>query len=227
MKAGAAQPLLSARFMAATQRTAVSKTVVAGHTFVVMKGVFSPHFFGSTKIFTRALMGERLGHFLEIGCGTAATTCSLLLAGSATTAVCTDINPLAAANAKLNIRRYRLGSRAKVYRSDLFRAIPNQRFDAIYWNSPFINSRFMNLSTRLLERALYDPGYRKHIEFFDVARRYLSSSGFLYLGFGDFGDRLALQRIVRKFGWRLDRTWSSASEENAPVRFELLRYVLK
>ncbi len=48
-----------------------------------------------------------------------------------------DISPAALAVARLNVRRHRLAGRVRLYRSDVFAAVPPARYDLIVGNPPY------------------------------------------------------------------------------------------
>jgi len=67
--------------------------------------------------------------------------------------------------------------------SDLFSALgSNERFDLIYWNSPYIEAPAGALNT-FGEYALFDPGYSMHRTFMHTAKEHLTKKGRGFLGF--------------------------------------------
>ena len=63
-----------------------------------------------------------------------------------------DISPAALAVARRNVGRHRLGRRVKLYRSDLFAALPGERYDLILTNPPYVSAAAM---------AKLPPEYRR------------------------------------------------------------------
>jgi ribosomal protein L3 glutamine methyltransferase len=70
---------------------------------------------------------------------------AVLLAGSFPRARidAADISPAALEVARINVRRYRLGKRIRVVRSDLFSALARRRYDLIVSNPPYVTAPAM------------------------------------------------------------------------------------
>lgn len=194
---------------------------VCGRKFVVNPGVFSPKYFGSTKIFCKVFPYRDNDTLLEIGCGTGIISVTAALNGSSRV-VAVDINPLAVENTKINAFRHRVASVVTARVSDIYSAIkPGELFDTIFWNSNFI---FANPEFRvesMLERSLFDPGYRNHEEFLGQARKYLRSGGRVLLGFGDFGEMDIFHDLCNKYRYSIREIERGGGVEGKPVHFIL------
>src|SRR6266498_5014789 len=111
---------------------------ILGRRFVVLPGVFSPHYFDSTKLFSRFFPYRTENAFLEIGCGTGITSI-FAVQGGAKHVLAVDINPRAVENAALNAILHGCEKAVETRQSDVFSNIRSEeRFDTIYWNLPFI-----------------------------------------------------------------------------------------
>ncbi len=98
----------------------------------VSDGVYEP----AEDSFMLASAAESLtGSVLEVGCGSGIV--SLACAKNGATVWGVDINPEAVRCARENAERNRL-SNARFMASDLFAAIPEQKFDAIVFNPPYL-----------------------------------------------------------------------------------------
>jgi len=97
--------------------------------------VFHPGFFFSTRLLLKyiKLLPLEGKLFLEPGCGSGLISIYAAKKGAIVTA--TDINPVAIEYLQKNIRRN--GTNLSVIESDLFRDIPQQRFDIIAINPPY------------------------------------------------------------------------------------------
>jgi len=132
-------------------------TVVLGKEFLVLPTVFSPRYYNETAFFTeRAVNLLRPDEtYLDLGCGVGVTAVFAALHGARVTAL--DINPAAVENTTLNVHRHGLSERVTVAQSDVYSALhPDQLFDTIYWNVPFVY-RADATSRTALEEAIYDP----------------------------------------------------------------------
>lgn len=194
---------------------------VCGIPFVVLPGVFSPRYFDSTQIFSSAIKIETGQTFLEVGCGAGATSVLMALRG-ASRVLAVDINEVAVKNTLDNIRRHRVEEVVETRQSDVFSAIePSERFDAIYWNLPFIYVPEGYEYRSVLERALYDPDYVYTARFMSQAASHLEIGGRLFLGFADFGDIELLRHLANEFRWSLNAIARGSGAEGGPVTFIL------
>lgn len=191
---------------------------ILNRRFVVLPGVFSPKYFRDTEIFARNLPSITGQDFLEIGCGTGVISIMAVYKGAGRV-VATDINPAAVANCRANARLHHMGRKIEVRGGDLFSPIgPNERFDIIFWNTPF----GYGPASSILEQAVFDPGYRSTHRLILESREYLKKNGRLLIG---FSSTLGKLHLVKKFceeaGLALRLIYYEWSEEVCPVRFEL------
>jgi release factor glutamine methyltransferase len=155
---------------------------------------------GPAAYFTSCLPYREGTGFLEMGCGIGVTAVMAALRGcNPVTAL--DINPAAVRNTKANARRHGVGDQVRAMRSDLFEALdPNERFDLIYWNSPFFEAPADALKT-FDEYALFDPEYSMHRTFLHTALDHLTEQGRIFLGFSTaVGNLPLLQEIADEAG---------------------------
>lgn len=106
-----------------------------GLELIVLKSVFHPAFFGSSKVFAGFLKQQRVAgkKLLEIGCGSGFLSLLTAKAGAGVTAV--DINPAAIACTRANAQNNHL--RIEVVHSDVFKSLAPQSFDILIVNPPF------------------------------------------------------------------------------------------
>jgi release factor glutamine methyltransferase len=109
-----------------------------GFTLYIHKGVFHPLLYFSTRFLYDFLAGLPLEgrRFLELGCGSGLLSLLAHRKGADVTAVDIDGRAVkcAAANLAGNLAA---GTSARVLQSDLFSAIPNEKFDVIVINPPY------------------------------------------------------------------------------------------
>lgn len=198
------------------------RVTVNGLEFVVLKDVFSPKYFADTAFFARELPIEPGQRILELGPGTGAISVTAALTGAEVWAV--DVNPAAVENTLINARLHSVANRLHVVEGDLYGPVAGQRFDLIFWNTPFGYVESADLS--MLERAVFDPHYAATVRFLAGACDYLTDTGRLLIGFSStLGDLPKLERLARQAGFELRELASMEAMETHPVRFELLEAV--
>ncbi len=199
----------------------------------LLPGVFAPTYCVSTGFFTESIPFPTGGSFLEVGCGAGVTAVMAAQKGCGSVAA-TDISEVAVANTALNAARHGLSDRIEVHRGDMFDGLgPRERFDLIFWNSPFIDPGaagrpavrpVRDEQRERLRQAVFDPGYRAHERYLSGARARLTATGRLLLGFSDLGDHDALRRLAAGAGYRISILRTSG--DLAPgVDYQLLELI--
>lgn len=192
-----------------------------GLTLQVNAGVFSPKHFNGWRVFTRHFPDVVGRSVLEIGCGHGATSIALAKRG-AQDVLAVDINPLAVENTNDNIRLNKVQHLVRARISDIYSALsPDEHFDYIYWNTPFIYVPEEYKYASDLERGLFDPGYQLTDRFIAEAPKHLKPDGSLLLGHADFGDEQKLFEIVNRHRRRISLIASEVSSEINAVEFKL------
>ena len=129
----------------------------------------------------------------------------------------TDLSVAALNVARINVRRYRLERRIRLIRSDLFAALPGERYDLILTNPPYVDARTMKKLPReygheprgALEAGKDGLDFARRI--LNEAAAHLSSDGLLVCEVGD--SRAALEHAFLP----LPFTWPETSEPDACV----------
>lgn len=153
--------------------------------------------------FTSSLPFRAGASFLEMGCGVGVTAVMAALGGcDPVTAL--DINPAAVHNAEANARRHGVSDRVRALHSDLFDAVgPEEKFDIIYWNSPYVEAPTGTVIKTFDEYACIDPGYAMHRTFLHAAPRHLTEQGRLFLGFSAASGNLEqVQKFAGEVGMK-------------------------
>jgi release factor glutamine methyltransferase len=191
---------------------------------IVREKVFSPKHFNGWQIFNKCFPSVRGENVLEIGTGVGVTALYLAKQG-AKRVIAVDINPHAVKNAKENVVLNNIKN-VEVRRSDIFSAIKNdERFNTIYWNTPFMYVPSGYKYRSVLERGLFDPGYKITERFLREGKNFLTIKGRILFGTGDFGDVPRLKKIAKKYRYKIRLIAREKSTEINPVVFEL--YELK
>ncbi len=196
-----------------------------GLELIVREGVFSPKHFNGYEIFTRNFPTVEGEEILEVGCGTGVTGLYLAKNG-ADRIVLVDINQAAVQNTIENAQRNGI-TNYDARESDIFSAIrEDERFDTIYWNMPFMPASESYQFESMLERALFDPGYKLTERFLQEAPIYLKDKGRMLIGWGnskthEFGNPDRLCQLARQYGFSIRLLVEEPSTEENPVLFQL------
>lgn len=149
-----------------------------GLALVVSGDVYEP----AEDSFMLASAAEPLrGSVLEVGCGSGIVSFACAKAGMANV-LGVDINPAAVRCARENAERNNLKN-ARFMASDLFASLPEQKFDAILFNPPYLPTTKNERIAGPLNAA-FDGGEdgRKVLDrFLDQFDRYLRPGGILLL----------------------------------------------
>ncbi len=166
-------------------------------TWELMDGVFAPVFCLSTRLFTEWTVFPVGGRFLEIGCGAGVTAVMAAVHGCAEV-VATDVSVVAVENAARNVRRHGVADVVRVRHGDLFAPLdPGDRFDVVFWNSPFIEAPDDFRAADDLDHAIFDAGYRTHRRFLAEVGSWLTPDGRALLGFSTLGNLDTLHDLAR------------------------------
>lgn len=113
---------------------------------------------------------------LDIGTGSGciAVACALYTPGARVDAV--DVQQDALDVAKINIARYHLESRVQLYRADVYDGLPDNQYDIIISNPPYVSQQEM---TELPEEYRHEPvsGLVAGEDGLDCVRKILSGAG--------------------------------------------------
>jgi len=120
-------------------------------------------------------------------------------------AVATDIVAACKANIEENARDHGVAGKVKAVVSDVFSDVSDEnKFDAIFWNYPFIPDHSGREYDDLgdIERGIRDPG-QKHLKTYcSQARTHLKPGGKLYVSYSQImGDCPAFSAIMKETGW--------------------------
>ena len=146
---------------------------------------------------------------LDLGCGSGCLLISCLKEFNKSLGLGIDISSLALEVAKKNIQSYKINSRAKLLKLDLFKLDIKKKFDFILSNPPYLtSSEYRNLSKDVKD---YEPKqalvggfdgilyYKKIISF---SKSCLKKNGFLALEIGD-GQYKEIKKLLTNHSFRI------------------------
>jgi len=194
---------------------------VAGRSFNVRRGVFSPKYFESTHAFAALLEFEPGTSLLEIGTGCGALSILAALRG-ADPVWATDLSEEAVANARENATSHGVERRVSFFVADVFKGLAVRKFDKVFWNPPWVSAP-PSFEPTVLQRSVCDPGYRAIADYFQNAALWLAPRGVLMMGFASLGDEVQLEKVSAQFGWQQCNQASVPSHDTQTV-FKLLTF---
>jgi release factor glutamine methyltransferase len=167
---------------------------VAGLSFECPSGIYQPHEFGSTRFALRGLFSELPApgtRLLELGTGSGTVGICLSAAGLDVTMA--DIDPIAVACAKNNARANHIS--ARVFQSDLFGSVGDQKYDAVFFNIPLLDKPV----EEPLEIISCDHGGALFRRFLAEAPRYLLPGGQVYVVVANIGNRESIMKALSNY----------------------------
>jgi methylase of polypeptide subunit release factors len=156
---------------------------VFGTPLVILPSVFNPRMLRTGAFFAQVIAERRLGEGGDVlDMGTGSGVCAVFAARHARQVVAVDINRAAVRCAGINATLNELEGRIECRHGDLFAPLGDQRFDAVFFNPPFIVGA---------PESARDCAWRST----DVASRFaagldshLTGNGRAYLLLSTFGD---------------------------------------
>jgi HemK-related putative methylase len=166
---------------------------VRGTPLVILPSVFNPRVLRTGAFFADTIATRRLGERGDVlDLGTGSGICAVFAARHARRVVAVDINRMAVSCAKVNGTLNGVDVDAR--HGDLFSAVAGERFDAIFFNPPFI------VGTPVDERDCAWRGLDVAARFAAGLDSHLAPGGRAYLLLSTFGDACA--RFVEELAAR-------------------------
>jgi release factor glutamine methyltransferase len=177
---------------------------LVGLEWDLLDDVWPPAYSPGGELFADLIPLASMSSFLEMGCGTGIMSVLAALAG-VRRVVGLDINPVAVRNTELNAKRHGVADRVTARESDLYSAVgPDERFDGIYWNPPFLNAPEEMMDSSIWYETMFDPAYTKMRRFLAEGRGLLTPRGRAYLWFGEaLGNPTLVRDLAEETGYEL------------------------
>ncbi len=194
---------------------------ILGKRFIILPSVFSPKYFRDPEFFAQELPIVPGETFLEIGCGSGIISIFAVLKG-ASHVVAIDINPQAVKNTRQNAATHHIQDRITIMLGNVFSPLKEEKFDTIFWNTPWGLVKENNLSP--MEAALWDTEYQATTRFITEAKKHLTENGRVLIGFSStIGDINYLQEILKahKYSVTIVKEMDSRSIDFA-AKFEII-----
>lgn len=154
--------------------------------------VFCPAWGEGSQLLGKQMKRMKGQTVLDVGTGSGGLAI-VAAKGGAQAVVATDVSEQAVNCASRNAERMGVGTIVDLRRGSMFDAIePDERFDAIVFNIPFMDGR----PASELEASMFDENHSLLRRFLADAPQYLSSEGRMYLAFSSMGDLKLLDQLL-------------------------------
>jgi len=186
----------------------VGRQEFCGLDFAVTKDVLIPR--PETEMIVATAIGilKAGGKFCEVGIGSGCIAISILHKFKTASAIGLDISDKALRIAEKNAKTHQVLERLELKISDVFETVPNEKFDLIVSNPPYISSQEMKTLQPEVQKfephaALTDAGDGFSIikKIVNDAPDFLNKAGFLLMeiGFGQVGE---VKKMFDRKMWR-------------------------
>lgn len=186
-----------------------------------------PHVYPSDKFRTTNFVLDNIEPFLtkatvcDMGCGLGIVG-QFALFHKAIKVVQADINPNAVENAKLNKKIHGFSDeQLKIYQSDCFDHVPQQKFDLIVFNMPFHTEPHEIKDP--LEHAFHDPLFRGLKKFLKQLPKYAHDKTSTIIAFSNKGDIDQIESIFDSY----QLNWTLWKVINADKEYDNRIYLIK
>lgn len=165
----------------------------------VLNGVFSPEFASDSYLWAKYFIEKGLVKdkiVLEMGAGSGIIALYLAKYGHPKKITAVDINPFAIENLKHNISKLNLENEVEVIESNLYKNVPSDNFDIIYWAYVWIcltDEKMIQVFeeekdpvVKRLMGSVIDPHYNMLEKFLEKSIDKLSTNGKIFIIGSDF-----------------------------------------
>ena len=127
-----------------------------------------------------------------------------------------DINPFAVSNIKLNMQKYRLENKVKVFKTNLF---PETKvlFDVIVANPPYTDYK----SKDVIEKSVWDPKHKTLIGLLKNSHKYLKQIGRMYVSWANFADFSLFEKLVKANKFNCKKIASDKDPEDHRIEYRV------
>ncbi|MDF1662937.1 MAG: 50S ribosomal protein L3 N(5)-glutamine methyltransferase [Planctomycetota bacterium] len=180
----------------------LNTTWYCGHRLYIDEGALIPRSALGTMLedYFQSVDPHRPWSILDMGTGSGGIAVAFAQSFPAATLVASEVFPEALSVARKNVEIHGLGDRVSVIESDLFDAVPEQIFDWILCNPPYVSEDFKQVMSKEYsfepEPALFggESGFKLIIPLITEAPKYLAEDGKLFIEMGDItGERFRNQ----------------------------------
>jgi release factor glutamine methyltransferase len=172
---------------------------VAGRPFLILPQVFNPTLFLTSEFMVTAF-NERLiapgARVLDMGTGSGVG--AVFAAQWAGRVVAVDVNPAAVRCARINVLLNGLEASVEVREGDLLTAVPDERFDVILFNPPYLRGKPENALDQAFHAENVLERFTAHL------RQHLTGAGYALILLSTTGDEAAFLQLFRQHGFQAE-----------------------
>jgi release factor glutamine methyltransferase len=187
---------LSVWLIKKVQRYGPQRVRVLGNIYEISEEVFNPGYYYTSKFMAKHIKVKPEDIVLDMGTGSGIQ--AITAAHRASKVIAIDINPVAVRFARKNVRANGLENIVSVIEGDLFSPLYRQRiFSVIFFTPPYMDGT----PKTNFDKALFDSNKGLVERFFNEAKEYIKSDGYIQMIYSSIAKPEQVLRISRQLGW--------------------------
>lgn len=176
----------------------LNTTWYCGHKLYIDEGALIPRSALGTMLgdYFQSVDSDKAWSILDMGTGSGGIAIAFAHAFLMARLIASEVYPEAVSVARENVLRHKLDERVQVLESDLFSAVPQQEFDWILCNPPYVSEDFKQVMSKEYsfepEPALFggETGFKLILPLIEEAPKFLAAAGKVFIEMGDItGER--------------------------------------
>ncbi|MEM2906836.1 MAG: methyltransferase [Candidatus Odinarchaeota archaeon] len=189
--------------------------VIDGKKFYLTNEVFNPKYAFTSKFIVENMIFKPDWSVLDMGAGSGYI--AVQIADKVRNVVAVDVNHMAVRCCRVNVNLNGLKDKIKVYQSEFFSALKNEKFNTIIFNPPYLRGEPKNL----IQQAWLNRSPENLISrFVKDAKKYLFKRGYIQIAYSNLSGVNLVKKIFERNSFKLIR------ERQRKLLWETLNFLI-